>query len=88
MCRWRPTVNPGTHPKGGVAASERLTAVEGAGASSGDKRPHDDDTETAFMQNDALDEKVEKHRSSGEHSFMLYHQALAKCARLTRKVRL
>jgi len=60
---------PGSPPKGGVAASERLTAVQGAGASSGDKRPRDDDNETAYMQNDALDEKVEKHRSSAEQSF-------------------
>jgi hypothetical protein len=90
------TIHPHLHPTSlaipsvtvrPIVSSERLTAVEGAGASSGDKRPRDDDTETAYMQNDALDEKVEKHRSSAEHSVKLYSEALAKRARLTREVR-
>jgi hypothetical protein len=65
-----------------------------AGESSGDKRLRQDDAgvEGGCVppqdQDRALDAQVESHRRGAEQSYKVYHDLLAKRARLTREVRL
>ena len=69
------------------------TGARGAGASSGDKRlrEHDAGGEGGCVppqdQDRALDAQVESHRRGAEQSYKVYHDLLAKRARLTREVR-
>lgn len=66
---------------------------KGAGASSGSKRLREDEAEgeggclASQDQDCVLDAQVESHRRGAEKSYEVYHELLAKRARLAREVR-
>jgi len=74
------------------AQLQDATGAGGAGPSSGDKRPREDDSggeggcALPQDQDRAIDAQVESHRRGAEQSYKNYHDLLAKRARLTREV--
>ena len=74
------------------AQLQDTTGIRGAGPSSGDKRPREDESggeggcALPQDQDRALDAQVESHRRGAEQTYQIYHDLLAKRARLAREV--
>ena len=85
--------NEGATDVGKEAQPQDATDAGGPGPSSGDKRPREDEaggeggSAPPQDQDSGLDAQVESHRRGAEQSYRIYHDLLAKRARLTREVR-